>query len=79
MLWPQARKSGLQLAVGSGDGAGNLITVSGRLIILGYSRTEICCACIFLSSILSSFVFSLSSRARLDLTTILSTGPLTRL
>ena len=58
---------------------GSLITVSGRLIILGYSRTGICCACIFLSSILSSFVISLSPRARLDLTTMLSTGPLTRL
>ena len=33
----------------------------------------------FLSSILSSFVFSLSPRTRLDLTTMLSTGPLTRL
>ena len=58
---------------------GSLITVSGRLIILGYSRTGICCACIFLSFILSSFVISLSPRARFDLTTTLSTGPLTRL
>ena len=57
----------------------SLITVSGRLIILGYSRTGICCACISLSSILSSFVISLSPRARLDLTTMLSTGPLTKL
>ena len=57
----------------------SLIRVSGRLIIWGYSRTEICCACIFLSSILSSFVISLSPRTRLDLTTMLSTGPLTRL
>ena len=58
---------------------GSLITVSGRLIVLGYSRTGTCCACIFLSSVLSSFVFSLSPRTRLDLTTMLSTGPLTRL
>ena len=33
----------------------------------------------FLSSILSSFVYSLSPLTRLDLTTVLSTGPLTRL
>ena len=26
---------------------GSLITVSGRLIVLGYSRTGTCCACIF--------------------------------
>ena len=58
---------------------GSLITVSGRLIILGYSRTGICCACIFLSSILSSFEISLSPRAELDLTTMLSSGSLTRL
>ena len=57
----------------------SLIAVSGRLIILGYSRTGICCACIFLSSILSSFVISLSPRVRLGLTTMLSAGPLTRL
>ena len=58
---------------------GSLIIVSGRLIVLGYSRTGTCCACIFLSSILFSFVFSLSPQTRLDLTTMLSTGPLTRL
>ena len=33
----------------------------------------------FLSPILSSFDFSISSQTRLDLTTMLSTGPLTRL
>ena len=62
---------------------GSFITVSGRLIILGYSRTGTCLLCLhfFLSStcILSSFVFSFSPRTRLDLTTMLSTGPLIRL
>ena len=58
---------------------GSLISGSGRLIVLDYSRTGTCCAAFFLSSILSSFVFSISPRTRLDLTTVLSTGSLTRL
>ena len=57
---------------------GSLITVSGRLfwVIVGQGPAVLA---LFLSSILSSFVFSLSPRTRLDLTTMLSTGPLTRL
>ena len=72
MAWPQELKSSLLLAVGSGDGAG-----SGRLTVLGYSRSRTCCACsrcgmggpveFFLSSVLSSFFFSLSTGRWLDL------------
>ena len=43
----KSRKSGLQLAVGSGDGARwCLITISESLIVLGYSRTGTCFFCL---------------------------------
>ena len=57
----------------------SLITVSGRLIVLGMVGQGPAVLAFFLTSILSSFVSSLSPRTPLDLTIMLSTGPLTRL
>ena len=81
MSWPQERKSGLQLAVGFDDGAGQL-TVPGHLTVLGYSREKTFCACsrcgigglVFFSLLYPIF---LSLGTWLDLTTMLLTGPLT--
>ena len=70
-VWPTICWLGRAMVLGS-------LQCLGVLLFGVFSMTGTCCACI-LSSILSSFFFSLSPRTRLGLTTMLSTGPLTRL
>ena len=70
-VWPTICWLGRAMVLGS-------LQCLGVLLFWVFSMTGTCCACI-LSSTLSSFFFSLSPRTRLGLTTMLSTGPLTRL
>ena len=68
-VWPTICWLGREMVLGS-------LQCLGVLLFWVFSMTGTCRACI-LSSILSSVFFSLSPR--LGLTTMLSTGPLTRL
>ena len=73
MSWQQERKSGLQLAVGLAIMLGSLQCLGVLLfwVIVGQGSAVLAAGVggLFLSSILSSFFFSLSPGTRLDLTT----------